>query len=146
MARCLPLQCVFVVLFCLKNNNYDPVFSHEYFHMRFSVSSNSTKNITGNSTLCFYGTFLLWHLEPSSNLFSLQATMKNMYYSFSADGGDGVCHAPVALAAAPQNIQPAVVSGSYWRWAPGGQAWVCAWLCKGVLHECTSTLDFTPWQ
>lgn len=99
--------------------------------MRLSVSSNSTRDIIGNSTLCLYGTFLLQHLQPSSNLFSLQATMKNVYYSFSVGGGDGVCQEPVTLAAVPQNIQPAVVSGSCWRWAPGGQAWVSAWLCQG---------------
>lgn len=105
-------------LSCLRSNDYDPHFSHEYFYVKFNVSSNSSKNI-GNSTLCFYGTFLLWHLEPSSNSFSLQATMQNRYYSVLVDGGGGVCREPVALAVA-QNTQAAVVSDSCWSWAPRG--------------------------
>lgn len=71
--------------------------------------------------------------------------MQNRYYSVLVDGGGGVCREPVALAVA-QNTQAAVVSDSCWSWAPRGQAWVCAWLCEGVLHKRTRALDFTPCQ
>ena len=143
-ARCLPQAVLAVtatcawVLFCYKNNVWNPDSSHEYFKVKFNVSSTCNKNTTSNSTFCLYGTFFLKRLRAAIQLASRQPCKIGVIPPLQKGEGDEVCGSK-PLAAGPRSTGMAMGPGSCWSWFLGERVGFCAGFWKSPMeaYSCT---------